>query len=266
MGCVLGTGLDEISASGRDKRIQILGQLLVGKAAEMAFEDIYRQEMHSQDLELRDLREGRTDTDYRLYNGQGRPIYRINIKLHGARFRRSMELVGLPPEDCFPLATYKIHSALQKQHEDQLPYFFAVVAVPGLSAETVGSRIPRELVDTIALIHQAPKGRHKRDVEDAAIDYLVQTEDHVFRNSLATVRDAEWYVLSARRADRLLRENLFQRVFALRVRSFARSFRGAELDMHFSLMNDLTPLRRFLATLRTDGFHRVTTLLERGDF
>ena len=64
--------------------------------------------MHSEEFELRDLREGRTDTDYRLYNGRGRPIYRVNIKFHGSPFRRAPEMVGLESDDCFALATYKI--------------------------------------------------------------------------------------------------------------------------------------------------------------
>jgi len=39
-----------------------------------------------------------------------------------------------------------------------------------------------------------------------------------------------------------------------------------ELDMHFSLSKDLTFLRTFLATLRTDGPQRITTLLEREEY
>ena len=90
----------------------MLGGLLLGRCAELAFERIYKTEMESDEFELRDLREGRTDTDYRLYNGRGRPIYRINIKFHGAQFRQAREWVGLEPRDCFALATYKINGAL----------------------------------------------------------------------------------------------------------------------------------------------------------
>src|ERR1700730_8444782 len=57
-----------------------LAQILLGRAAELAFEDVYRTEMGSQEFELVDLREGRTDTDYRVLNGQRRPLYRIDIK------------------------------------------------------------------------------------------------------------------------------------------------------------------------------------------
>jgi hypothetical protein len=50
------------------------------------------------------------------------------------------------------------------------------------------------------------------------------------------------------------------------MRSFARVFGRAELDMHFSLSKDLIPLRQFLTTLREGGPQRVTTLMERGDY
>jgi len=72
--------------------------------------------------------------------------------------------------------------------------------------------------------------------------------------------------VTAQRADKLLRELLFGRVFALRMRGFARFFGRAELDMHYSLSKDLIPLKQFLATLREGGPQRVTTLMERRDY
>jgi hypothetical protein len=263
---VLGLALDEIDARYRQRAAQMLGQLLLGRCAEIAFEQIYKSEMHSEEFELRDLREGRTDTDYRLYNGRGRPIYRVNIKFHGSPFRRAPEMVGLESGDCFALATYKINSAIEKQRQEGLPYFFAIVGVPNLTGASVGGDIPPFLIETVALIDQAPKGKSKRDLEDAVVESLVKNGHPVFRKTLDRILSADWYVLSARRADKLLRELLFERVFALRMRSFARIFGGAELDMHFSLAKDLIPLKQFLATLREDGPQRVTTLMERGDY
>ena len=263
---VLGLALNEIDDRFRRRATQILGQLLLGRCAEIAFEEIYKSEMHSEEFELRDLREGRTDTDYRLHNGRGRPIYRVNIKFHGSQFRRAPEMVGLDSSDCFALATYKIHSAIEKQKQEGLPYFFAIVGVPNLTGESAGRDIPPLLVETVALIDQAPKGKSKRDIEDAAVETLVQNQNPVFQKTLERILSADWYVLSARRADKLLRELLFDRVFALRMRSFARVFGRAELDMHFSLSKDLIPLKQFLATLREGGPQRITTLMERGDY
>lgn len=243
----------------------LLGQLLVGRCAEIAFEAIYKSELGDRDFELQDERESKTDTDYRLLNGSRRPIYRINIKFHGSQFRRAPELVGLAAEDCFALATYKIYSALRKQEGDALPYLFLIVGVPNLRAEEIGARIPSELRELCALFSSSPKAKGKRAFEDWIVETLVRDQAPVYLDTLNAIGTANWYVLSARRAHLLLRDKLFDRAYALRIRGFAQQFRSAELDMHFSLTEDLTPLREFLATLRDDGLQKATTLTERGD-
>jgi hypothetical protein len=236
-----------------------------GAAPRSQFEEIFRAELHTHELELRDLRESRSDTDYRLYNGQGRPIYRINIKFHGARFRRAPELVGLDPNDCFALATYKIFSALQKQEQEGLPYLFAVVGVPALSGDVVAADRPSDLAEAVALTHQSKRATGKRDFEDAVVASIVRAHGHAFRRTDEPIVRAQWYMLSARKADKLLRTLLFDRVYAMRIRGFAQQFRAAELDMHFSLASDLVPLREFLTVLRKGGLTKVTTLMERGE-
>jgi len=263
---VLGSDFDAIDETHRKKAKQALGQMLLGKCAEEAFEQIYRSGTQWQEFSLRDDRQGRTDTDYFICNGQGRQVYRINIKFHGALFRRALETVGLDPEDCFALATYKINSALAKQEAESLPYFFAIVGVRNLTAEAVGESLPQEVLEAAALMHQAPKHPSVRAFEDAVVDYLVATKHATYADTLQKIQQADWYILSARRADMLLHRLLFKRVFALTVRNFTRVFPGAEVDMHFSLSQDLIPLQRFLKTLRDEGPHSVTTRLERGEF
>lgn len=263
---VMGCSPREVDLHHRDRAIQTLGQLLVGIAAERAFVNIFREEMESNELELRDLREGRTDTDYRLYNGQGRPVYRINIKFHGALFRRARDLVDLDPSDCFALATYKIYSALKRQEREGLPYFFAIVGVRTLSAENVGARIPSRFVDGTAFFSQSPRAQGKRDFEDRVVNRIVDTNTEPFPQAYGAIHSADWYILSARRADALVREKLYGRVFALRVPRFTKQFRTAEVDMHFSLESDLTRLLDFLGVLKEEGQAKVVTLLERGEY
>jgi len=240
--------------------------LIVGQCAEIIFEAMYKAHTHTTELELRDLREGRSDTDYRLYNGKGRPVYRINIKFHGSLFRRAKEMVGLEPEDCFALATYKIEGALQKQKTDALPYIFVIVSVPNLTAESIGAGVPTELADFAALVTESDRVPLKRSIEDQIVQTL-QAEGHAaFDSTKERIAGAQWYVLGAKKADKLLRELLFERVYALRTRNFSRQFKGAELDMHYSLSRDLTPLTTYLDMLGEAGYPRVTTLLERGDY
>lgn len=264
-------GSDLLQAASEErmgKARAMLGQLLLGVVAERAFEKIYKTRMGTSELTLQDFRDSRNETDYRVLNGQGRPVFRINIKFHGTRFRKAAELVGLDPADCFALATYKIYQGLQKHEKEVLPYIFAIVGVANLTGAHVGQVVPENLVHLNSLI-LASKISGKRNVEDRIVLHLLDTPQaeliqaaiNEFRRQ---IEEADWRVISARRANLLLREKLFDRVFAVRVRAFARNYRNAELDMHFSLEQDLTRLEDFLKLLRTHGLHGLTARLERG--
>jgi hypothetical protein len=257
---------DKLTDKGREKTKQIIGQLILGRCAELAFEDIYKKEMATEELDLVDTREGGTDTDYRLYNGAGKAIYRINIKFHGSYFRKAKDLVGLKPEDCFPLATYKILAALQKQEKEHLPYIFVIVGVRHLVASSVAEPIEASAINILNYLRASKKLTRKRKIEDRFVDYLVREKHPVISENYHKIRSADWHIISARRAEKLLREHLFERVYALRVRSFTQSYRGAEVDMHFSISHDLTTLSDFLHTIRTDNLYKVTAMLSDGAF
>lgn len=166
----------------------------------------------------------------------------------------------------FALATYKIDGALQKQRKDELPYIFVIVSVPEFKAESVGVGVPGELQDFVACVTASKRIPRKRDIEDRVVEALEQEGHSAFDTTRRRIAVARWYVLGAKKADMLLRELLFERVFALRTRNFSRQFRGAELDMHYSFSRDLTRLSTYLDMLRDAGYPRVTTLLERGDY
>ena len=73
---VFGLGLPD--AAGNDvlaKTRRGLGQMLVGTLAERSFEGTYRNVVRTDELRLEDDRAGRTDTDYRVYNGNYIPNY-----------------------------------------------------------------------------------------------------------------------------------------------------------------------------------------------
>jgi hypothetical protein len=246
------------------RKQDMLGQLVLGKAAEKVFEGIYKKELGASEFRLDDQRGDRSDTDYRMLNGGKRPVYRINIKFVGSLFRQARERVGLEPEDCFALATYKIHAALKKQEEEHLPYLFLVISVPDLTGRFVASQFKPEELETLLFLLLSDVER-KRDLEDRFVELCAENKHPAFNLAYERMSAVTWYVLSARRADRLLRQLLFERVFALKMRSFAQHYRNAELDMHFSLKNDLNKLSDFLRVLRDGGLQRSTTMLERGD-
>ncbi len=266
---VFGMDLSEAASEQRMAKARAtLGQLLLGVIAERAFEQIYKTKMGTTELRLEDYRESRNETDYRILNGKGLPVFRINIKFHGTRFRNAPALVGLDPADCFALATYKIYQGLQKHEKEVLPYVFAIVGVADLTGALVGEAFPEDLVHLNSLV-LGSKISGKRDVEDRIVLHLIDTpQPESVRAKVQEferrIKEAEWRVISARRANLLLREKLFDRVFAVRVRAFARNYPNAELDMHFSLKEDLTRLEEFLDLLKTRGLHGLTAHLERG--
>lgn len=267
---LLGDRATDHSAKAEKVRATI-GQLIIGALAEQVFEETYRRTVGNSELQLQDDRSGGGDTDYLVRNGQGRQVFRLNIKFHGSQFRKAEELVGLAPKDCFALATYKIHSALQKQEREHLPYIFVVVGVPDLTGSVVGATIPPEIIEFATRARNSLRLEGKRKVEDAIVKALTSRPEEfglsdTLNDFLNQIRAAIWRVLSARRADLLLREKLFERAYALRVRGFAMNYRGAELDMHFSISTDLHPLEDMLRILRDDGLHALSVYLERGTY
>jgi hypothetical protein len=223
-----------------------IGELVRGRAAEIAFEDICQGGIDPKEYSMTDLRAGRNNTDFRLLNGGARPLYRFNVKFFGSIFRKA-EMVGLTPEDCFPLATYKILAALKQEKEEHLPYVFAIVGVPGLDAEAVAEIIPESDIRPVALLSQSTAVPRKRDFEDWLVDRIVEARAPAFMAAYQKIRNAPWYVLSVRRAEKLMHTMLFDRIYALSVPGFTRNFPGAEVDMHFSLLKDTVTLPDFLA-------------------
>lgn len=71
--------------------------------------------------------------------------------------------------------------------------------------------------------------------------------------------------IAPRAINKLLGDLLFDRVYALRVRGFTKSYRGAEVDMHFSVSRELTALDDLFTLLRDHGLHGLTARLERGE-
>lgn len=256
-------------ATKADRVRATIGQLIIGNLAERVFEDTYRRTVGTSELQLQDDRSGGGDTDYLVLNGQGRRVFRLNIKFHGSQFRNAQDLVGLAPEDCFALATYKIHSALQKQEREHLPYIFVVVGVPNLTGAVVGATIPADIAEIATRIRHATRVQGKRKVEDAIVEAITSRPrdfglSETLDKFLMQIRNAGWRVISARRANDLLRTLLFERVYALRMRGFAMNYRGAEVDMHFSISRDLQPLEEMLEVLRDHGLPGLSVRLERG--
>ena len=247
------------SSALKSRRLGI-AQMLLGTLAEKRFEQLSAEITGGRHLHIEDHVRTRTDTDYLLRNGNDNPVCHMNIKFHGTLFRQARELVGLDPEDCFALATYKISNALRKQQDKALPYVFLVLSIRDLSAASVAAYVPDDFVWLICVMEG------KRIIEEAIVKELAKPEyEPQFQGILARMTEGEFRLLSARKAFNLLQAKLFDRVFALKVRRFNQSYKNAEIDMHCSISQELTPLRTFLEILARDSLHVLNVRLDRGE-
>lgn len=237
--------------------------LLVGAVAEQEFQQRYRDAMGGQQFSFKDQRASTTETDFLILNGAGRPAFRINIKSHGTFFQQAKKFVGLEPEDCFALATYKIRDAVTRSSRESLPFLFAIVSSQDLAAAPIAESLPepvRLILDTSTL-YRGISGW--RAVEDALVESLLGPDTDPSAKELSArlreaVRGAEWRVISAARAFHLMNELLWERVPALAQRTFGRDPQS-QPNMHFSLQNDMIGLDDLLELLRTHGLQHVAT-------
>lgn len=231
-----------------------IAQMLLGQLAEEHFETNSVGPLGAQGFHIEDQRVGHTDTDYRLLDPDGRPVCRLNIKFHGTLFKQAVEYVGLQPEDCFALATYKIHGALQRQDDERVPYVFLIISVPDFPRDLIETNISDDWAWLASLSGRA--------VEEAIARRL--TGESWVSGVRKKIQESNFRVISARRADHLLRTLLFERVHALRLRGFNQNFRGAEINMHLSL-SEMIGYKEFLELLAAHGPRDVTVRLDRGD-
>ena len=229
--------------------------MMLGAVAEEHFEALATGTLGDHGFSVEDDRTGRTDTDYRVLDAAVRPVLRINIKFHGTLFRQAEEYVELAPNDCFALATYKIHGALQRQDRERLPYVFLIISVPTFPRQTMEGRVPDDLVWLASVSNRA--------TEEAIASRLL---GEPWANEVRVhIQQAGFRVISARRADALMRRQLFDRVHALRLRGFNDLFRGAEINMHLSLSREMIAFEEFLDLLATRGERELTVRLDRGE-
>ena len=107
----------------------------------------------------------------------------------------------------------------------------------------------------------------KMTVEEAIVSRLLRA-DYLpqFRPIFDRMPEGQFRVISAKKASKLLLEKLFQRVHALSLKSFTRKFRNAEVDMHFSLSEELTPVLTFLQLLIEESPQKFAVRLYTGDY
>jgi len=232
-----------------------VAQIFLGTLAERRFESVAAQLLTDQSYRIKDDRGRRSDTDYQLVDAGGLAVCRLNVKYHGTLFRESKEYVGLEPVDCFALATYKINGALRRQEDERLPYVFLIISVPEIPRRAIEQSISDDLVWLASVSDRA--------TEEAIVKTLV---DQPWAQPVkAQIVNSEFRVLSARKAYNLMRDKLFERVHALRLRAFNRTFRGAEINMHLSFSQEMVSFAELIGLLAATGVQGLAVRLERGE-
>lgn len=252
---------NELGAPTMAKRLRVAG-LVVGRVAELEFERRYRAVMKGQEFDFEDQSRGGTETDFLVLNGHGRRAFRINIKAHGTFFKEARKFVGLEPDDTFALATYKIRDANRRSKEEALPFLFAIVSSERLATGPIAARLPAEvglILDRLTL-YKNVKGL--RALENALVEVMVDPREYgadpLVADLWAAVREANWRVISAVKAEHLMTELMWQRVPAMAQRNFSGS-RESQPNMHFPLGQDMIDLDDLLAVLRAHGIQHVAT-------
>lgn len=168
---------------------------------------------------------------------------------------------SVDPVDCFALATYKVNNALKRQQDERLPYVFLVLSVPDLNINDVADLVPDDYVWALAVL----KG--KRLLEEQIVERLRSPQHRAhFETVFARMPDGVFRIISAAKAYKLLKDHLFERVHALTLKGFTRRFRNAEVDMHFSLSRELTPVRVFLELLAKESAQKFAVRLYIGNY
>lgn len=134
-------------------------------------------------------------------------------------------------------------------------YLFLIVTVPSLPRSFLESHLSEN--------HAWLASMSGRIVEEAIARQ--QLKEAWSERLYADIKTAEFRVISASKAFRLMHEKLFERVFALRVRAFNWTYKGAEVDMHLSLRDEMISFREFVKTIESRGVRETAIRLDRGE-
>lgn len=250
----------------------IRGDSHVDRLAEDLFDALAWSVLRSIGMRIEDRRAECSETDFGVVDtASKKDACLINVKVHSSQFEGAERFVGLTPTDTFALALYKILMGFKYQKEKEIPFFF-VVSVRWRIVEEVMRLIRREDQKLVHLIFQT-RARGKKRAEDALVDNIVAgfREKNEWNTLLQDLKNAGTHVvLSAQRAMNLFIEKFETRCPALTLGQFAAKFRGrrglpAEINMHFSISQEMTPIAVFLDLLQRERGRDLWVRAQRGE-
>ena len=151
-----------------------------------------------------------------------------------------------------------------------MPFLFLVSIRWGIVEEVV-RRVPADLGEMVELVFRA-RAQGKRRAEDRLVRHAVERLRAIgtwgeLIDMLA--REGDHRVLSAKKALDLFMDRFDPRCPALSIREFGRAFGGrrgvaAEINMHFSISEEMEPLERALSNLEREGLEWFRRLVDAG--
>src|ERR1700736_6457279 len=91
-------------------------------------------------------------------------------------------------------------SALSRSRIKSIPYVFAIVGVPNLTAISIRDYFAPGEIQIMALITKSERISGKRNLEEVIVKRLISEGSKAYPEAYDRIRSAEWYVLSARKA------------------------------------------------------------------
>jgi len=259
------TGRDEV-----ERHLQIFSNLLVAQLGEEIFEPLVVAPVRELGYEVVDRRAEHLEQDFDMQDRDGATAISVNVKVHSSQFRNAPDVVRLEADDCFALALYKILSGFKQTREIGVPFLFLVSIRWGI-VEEVMSRVPEDLSELVELVFRA-RAQGKRRAEDRLVQHAVERlrEAGTWQELIDMLTaEGDHRVLSAKKALDLFMDSFDPRCPALSVPAFGRGFAGtrgvpAEINMHFSIREEMEPLDRVLANLAREGIDWFRRLVDVG--
>jgi len=252
-----------------DERIkQFFANLYLARLAEDLFEEIFADSLADLGMTCEDRRQDYTETDFAIVD-RGEEICHVNVKAHSSKFQNALSFVGLQPEDTFPLAVYKILLGYKTSKQIQIPHIFAVSILWGVVDEALSLIEPND-VGLIDLVFRTRVAQGKRKAEDRVVDYVVSRlkAEGKWVTLVGLLKKKGMHrVISAKKAQSLFLELFDKRCIGLSLAGFGSRFKGkkgvpAEVNMHFSISQEMKPLEEFLQTLKRGHAEGIKQAIE----
>jgi hypothetical protein len=201
-----------------------------------------------------DDRDSRGLTDFTIIeDGLKLPI---NVKNAGTRFEKAKELVGIDPNDCFPIPAYKAFSAVEAE-----PNLVYVVSIDYDLVNELGSLLPALFGDEERItwdILNRYAGARLRDGEDQFVFSIVKK---YWSRIKAVVADEPYQVISARKAIRILHKEP-RRTPGIGLRAWGTGA-SAEVNVHICASTETTPWDSITERISREGLAGILGAINR---